>query len=164
MNKAQKIEVYTDGSTKNNGQENAVGGWAYIVLVNGSLAYTDYGYLFNTTNQQMELFAAIEACAYLDNRYDSFDSFTIYSDSAYLVNCVNNKWYEKWLTNGWKNSKDEPVANKPYWNLLIPYFDDFRFTFEKVKGHSNVKFNNLADELAQRAAEVGRKKIENSSN
>lgn len=161
---ALNIEVYTDGSAKNNGQENAYGGWAYIVLVNGGLAHSDYGYLYNTTNQQMELFAAIEACIYLDNRYSSFDKFVIYSDSAYLVNCVNNNWYSKWLETGWKNSKGEPVANKSYWNLLIPYFDDYRFTFEKVKGHSNVKYNNLADELAQRAAEVGRGKIENSSN
>ena len=163
MKKERKIEVYTDGSTKNNGQENAVGGWAYIVLVNGGVAHADNGHLFNTTNQQMELFAAIQACAYLDDRYGGFDKFVIYSDSAYLVNCVNNNWYGKWLETGWKNSKGEPVANKDYWNLLIPYFDDYRFTFKKVKGHSNVKYNNLADELAQCAAEIGRKKFENSS-
>lgn len=164
MNKAQKIEVYTDGSTKNNGQKNAVGGWAYLVLINGAMAHSDYSYLVGTTNQQMELYAAIEACNYLDNRYGNFDEFIIYSDSAYLVNCANNKWYNKWLETDWKNSKGEPVANKEYWQLLLPYFDDYRFTFEKVKGHSNVKFNNLVDELAQRAAEVGRKRIENSGN
>lgn len=164
MNKVRKIEVYTDGSAKNNGQENAVGGWAFVVLINGEVSYVTSWYSNNTTNQKMELYAAIIACDYLNERFNEFDNFIIYSDSAYLVNCANDGWYNKWLETGWKNSKGEPVANKEYWELLLPYFDDYRFTFQKVKGHSNNEYNNLVDELAQRAAEVGRSEIDFNSN
>lgn len=150
--KAPKIEVYTDGSAKGNGTKDAVGGWAYIVLKNGYLDWCGYGGKMNVTNQEMELLAAVYACDYLDSHYTSFDSFTIFSDSAYLINCFKNKWYNKWLENGWLNSKGEPVANQTYWQSLIPYFDDHRFNFVKVKGHSNVKNNNYVDELAQQAA------------
>lgn len=156
------IEAYTDGSAKNNGKKNAVGGWAFVVVVNGEIVYADHFYNFaEPTNQKMELHAALTACSYLDLRFTSFDSFIIYSDSAYLVNCVNQKWYEKWLENGWKNSKGEDVSNKAYWVDLIKYFDDPRFTFEKVKGHSDCEYNNIVDELAQSAAEEGRKILEN---
>lgn len=159
-NKERKIEVYTDGSAKGNGTKNSIGGWGYIVLVNGNLVHADSGCSPLTTNQKMELQAAIEACNYLQNRYSSFDNFTIFSDSAYLINCVNNKWYNNWLENGWTNSKGQPVANKTYWQELLPFFDDFRFKFVKVKGHSNIEYNNFVDELAQNAANRCKKVVE----
>lgn len=164
MKNPRKIEVYTDGSAKGNGTKKAVGGWAYIVLENGEQVHGDCGYQYRTSNQKMELYAAIEACRYLADRYTTFDSFTIYSDSAYLINCANNKWYNKWYENNWKNSKGDPVANKFYWRALVPFFEDYHYTFKKVKGHSNVKYNNIVDKLAQAAAEVGRKKHESNNN
>lgn len=158
-----KIEAYTDGSTKNNGLIGSVGGWAYVII-NNDIIYSDSDYIHDATNQRMELYAAIKACEYLDNNYGGFDSFTIYSDSAYLINCANDKWYNRWLENDWKSYTNKPIGNKDLWLRLIPFFEDYRFTFIKVKGHSNVKFNNFADKLAQNAAEEGRKKLESSNN
>lgn len=156
-----KIEAYTDGSAKNNGFSNVMGGWAYAIIKD-EVIHSDNGYMLESTNQQMELLAAIKACEYLDKNYGGFDSFTVYSDSAYLVNCANDKWYYKWLNNDWKNFTNGPVANKEYWIKLIPFFEDYRFSFIKVKGHSNNKYNNLVDGLAQSAAEEGREKFESS--
>ena len=160
-----KIEAYTDGSAKGNGTKNAVGGWAFLVMENDMIVFSDMGGEENTTNQKMELLAAVYACEFLSSHYSNFDSFTIFSDSAYLINCVNNKWYNKWLENDWLNSKGEPVANQMYWKALIPYFDDYRFTFVKVKGHSNIEYNIYVDKLAQEAAEKRKELMnEDSSN
>lgn len=80
------------------------------------------------------------------------DTATIYSDSAYIINCITQKWYKKWQTNGWRNSKKEPVANRELWERLIPYFENPRFSFEKVKGHSGEKdWNDYVDRLAVEA-------------
>ena len=158
-----KIEAYTDGSTKNNGQAGAVGGWAYAVIEK-DVIHVDFNYAYGVTNQRMELYAAIKACEFLDENYGGFDSFTIYSDSAYLINCANDKWYNKWLENDWKSFTNRPVGNKDLWIRLIPFFEDYRFTFIKVKGHSDVEFNNFVDGLAQSAAEKGRKEFESNSN
>ena len=153
-----KIEVYTDGSSKGNGTNNVVGGWAYAVVVDGKVICQESNFHYGMTNQAAELTAAIKACQFITNYcLDNFANYYIYSDSAYLVNCANQNWYDKWLVNDWTNSKGAPVANQELWQKLIPYFDDFRFNFCKVKGHSDNKYNNLVDELAQAAAERGKR-------
>jgi ribonuclease HI len=75
----------------------------------------------------------------------------VYSDSAYVINCYKQKWYKKWQVNGWINSKKQPVANKELWEQLIPYFENPFFSFEKVAGHADNKYNNLVDEMAVKA-------------
>ena len=55
--------------------------------------------------------------------------YIIYTDSAYLINCANQGWYLKWMTNGWMTSQKTPVANKELWEELIPTFDDIRFVY-----------------------------------
>ena len=153
-----KYNIYTDGATSGNGHEGAQGGWAWILLdEDDNIIAKGAGHIDNATNNICELTAVINVCSLVS----SDNEFTIYSDSAYLVNCVNQKWYNKWLENGWKNSKGEDVSNKAYWVDLIKYFDDPRFIFEKVKGHSDCEYNNIVDELAQSAAEEGRKILEN---
>ena len=78
-------------------------------------------------------------------RYDisKQDKITVYTDSAYLANCVKQKWYNKWLVNGWINSKKEPVANKNLWKSLIPFFEAENIEFVKVKGHAGNKYNEI---------------------
>lgn len=145
----KKIEVYTDGAVSNNGYENAVGGWAYTIYVDNKLTASNYGRLEGATNQQMELRAMIEGCkeAYalaqtLGNEVD------VYSDSAYCINCYNQKWYKGWRINGWKNARKQLVANKELWEELIYYFEAPFFHFYKVKGHANDKRNNEVDKMA----------------
>lgn len=149
-----RYSIYTDGATSGNGYEGAQGGWAWILLdENGTIVLKTVGHIDNATNNICELTAVIHACANALRTVllDPNPTFTIYSDSAYIINCYKEKWYKKWQKNGWVNSKKRPVANKELWECLIPYFEDSRFTFEKVKGHSNNEYNNLVDKLAVEA-------------
>lgn len=74
-------------------------------------------------------------------------------DSAYIVNCFNSNWRSGWENNGWKNAKKKPVENKDLWIALFKEVDRFgnKLTFSKTKGHSGVKWNEFADELANKA-------------
>lgn len=149
------FEIYCDGSTRGNGQENSVGAWAYVVLGAGAKIWQNCRAEANTTNQRMELTAAVEALEYLFHNEICvpFDTVKIYTDSAYLHNCYKQKWYNNWLSNGWRTSKKEPVANKDLWERLIKFFDLPEVEFIKVKGHADVHWNNYVDELAQCASQ-----------
>lgn len=146
-----RYSIYTDGATSGNGYEGAQGGWAWILLDEyENIIQKGVGHLDNTTNNICELAAVIDACNYAMS-LDANSTFIIYSDSSYIINCCKEKWYKKWQLNGWRNSKGHTVANKELWKYLIPYFEDSRFTFEKVKGHANNKYNNLVDKMAVEA-------------
>ena len=149
------IEIYTDGATSGNGYEGAQGGWAFVILENGYLAWKSSGHIDNATNNICELTAAIYAINrlvfMLKTNQLSFSPVTLYSDSAYIINCYKQKWYEKWEKNGWKNSKKEPVANKELWEQLIPHFKDPAIKFEKVPEHRGVQWNELVDAMAVEA-------------
>ena len=72
----------------------------------------------------------------------------VYSDSAYVVNCFRDKWYERWLQNGWKNSQKKPVENRDLWEALIAEVERHQVTWHKVAGHSGDLLNDRADRLA----------------
>ena len=97
-------EVYTDGATSGNGKADAPGGWAYVILKDGCLVSQNSGGEKGTTNQRMELTAALEACKEIE-AMDGFATVKLYSDSAYLINCFKQNWWKAWRANGWKNSK-----------------------------------------------------------
>lgn len=145
------LRLYTDGACSRNGQKGAIGGWAYVIVdENSVILHSDYGRVEGTTNQQMELTALIEGLTALTKL--SFFTAEIFSDSAYCINAINDKWIVKWLGNGWLTSKNEPVKNQEYWEALYAlYSNDERFTFTKVKGHSENYFNNLVDSIAVKA-------------
>ena len=143
------MKIYTDGATSNNGYKGSRGGWAWVIVDNNNKIVTQgYGAGREVTNNQCELMALIEACqeAKKDDNY-----YTIYSDSAYIINCYQQKWYKKWQQNGWINSKKDPVANQDLWEMLIPYFENPKFEFIKVKGHSTDYWNNYVDRMAVNA-------------
>lgn len=155
--------LYTDGSAKGNGKEDATGGWAYV-LVNAdfnSELFSDSGFETNTTNQKMELAAAVAGLKTVEPLLvPNQDRVVVYTDSAYLFNCYSQKWYVTWEKNGWLTSKRQPVVNRDLWEQLLPYFRKWGFDFAKVKGHStdysiHTIWNNKADELAQQAAAKG---------
>lgn len=155
-----KYNVYCDGSTKGNGTENSVGAWAYAVINDqyNSMSFADVHAVKETTNQRMELCAAIEALTKICSIAEfPQDQVVVYTDSAYLHNCYTQGWYKSWQKNGWKNSKKQPVANQDLWEMLIPYFETFGIDFVKVKGHAgnhniHEKWNNYVDNLAQTAS------------
>lgn len=100
----------------------------------------------NTSNQRMELTACIKA---LEAITATEKPVAIYSDSAYLVNCMHERWYDRWRKNGWKNAKKQPVENRDLWERLLELLEGRRVRFQKVEGHAGVELNERADELAQ---------------
>lgn len=132
--------VYTDGACSGNP---GPGGWAWVVPDG---RYGSGGEP-NTTNQRMELKAALEAVRSLDGPLE------IISDSTYVVNCFRDRWWEGWLTRGWVNSKKEPVANRDLWEPLIELYQHRDVKFTWVKGHSGNQWNDEADRLAVEAAQ-----------
>lgn len=152
------IKIYCDGATSANGMINARGGYG-VVLVHNNEEHYVYGRVSgDATNQICEIWAAIvginTALANFSKELKEDRRIEVYSDSAYVVNCINDQWYKKWQVNGWKNSQRQPVANQPLWEKLInllPYAD---LTFIKVKGHTGDIYNEKADELARAGAQM----------
>ena len=137
------IILYTDGACSGNP---GPGGWGAVLIFN-SIEKELSGANPNTTNNVMEITAVIEGLKAL-KRPCNVD---IYSDSAYVVNCFEKNWINNWIKNNWVNSKKEPVKNKELWLELLNLTKIHNVTFNKVKGHSNVKYNNRCDELARNA-------------
>ena len=133
--------MYTDGACLGNP---GPGGWAWAVP-GGPFAS---GAAPATTNQRMEIQAAMEAVRALDG------PLVVVSDSTYVVNCFRDRWWEGWLARGWINKAKKPVANRDLWEPLIDAVraDPTRVAFRWVKGHSDDPANDLVDRLAVEAA------------
>ena len=144
-------EIYTDGACSNNGNKDATGGWAFVVIHNGEIIHRSKGAEKNTTNQRMELIACINACDWLAENIPFVGEVKVNSDSAYLCNCYSQNWWCNWEVNGWRNSKKEPVANADLWKRLIQFFEMPNYTFLKVKGHSTNTYNNIVYKMAVEA-------------
>lgn len=142
----KKVIVYTDGACRGNGRENTIGAYGIVLMYNGAKKEIKKAVL-NTTNNIMELTAVIEALSILKEPCE----VELYSDSAYVVNAINNKWIDSWLKNGWRTSSKEPVKNKELWESLIEVLKNHKVKFIKVKGHSDNEYNNRCDALANEA-------------
>ena len=133
--------AYTDGACSGNP---GPGGWAWAVP-DGPWAS---GAAAHTTNQRMEISAAYEAV-----RANS-GPLEIVSDSTYVVNCFNDRWYAGWKQRGWKNSQRKPVANRDLWEPFIDLvLERGDVTFRWVKGHGTDPMNELVDLLAVEASQ-----------
>lgn len=148
-------EVYTDGACIRNGQPDAKAGYGVYFGANNpeNRSITLRGRL--QTNQRAELQAIKEAYQII-KKWDDGHYYEIYSDSDYAIKCVT-KWWEKWDSNGWRNSKGDPVANRDKIQEILDLMHDKGcrkvIGIQKVKAHSDCEGNNGADELAREAAE-----------
>jgi ribonuclease HI len=143
-----EIAIYCDGACSNNQQRQNRGGWGAILLYQGK-AMEISGAEANTSNNRMELLACIKALEAIKNPALPVDVFT---DSAYLHNCLAQKWYLRWQKNGWLTAGKKPVENKDLWLRLLKLKDRFRqITFHKVAAHSQIEWNERADKLAKDA-------------
>lgn len=147
------ITIYTDGACKGNGQDNAQGGWA-AVLDNGKKQLQLSAGVSDTTNQRMELQAAIEGLKAVRN---SDATIKLLTDSKYLQKGCN-EWLSAWKAKDWKRSNGKPVLNLDLWQELDSLLEVLKVTFQWVKGHSGNKMNDLADRLAVEAVGNGLKK------
>lgn len=140
-------KIYTDGSTRKNGSSDAIGAYGYVVLGENEQIIGENSKIEEcTTNQRVELLAAINGIKSIINSIDKSDFIEVYSDSAYLCNCKHQCWYKNWLKNGWTNSKKQPVANKDLWEQLIPLFENEQINFVKVKGHAGRNYHEMWNE------------------
>ncbi len=139
----KKIIIYTDGACSGNPGK---GGWGTLLMY-GSSTRELSGYDPATTNNRMELMAAIRGLEALKEPC----RVELYSDSAYLVNALNEGWLARWVKNGWKTAAKKPVENIDLWQDILKLIRLHRVTFHKVKGHSDNQFNNRCDELARMA-------------
>jgi ribonuclease HI len=142
------ITVYTDGACRGNPGR---GGWAWAVP-SGRFAS---GAEPATTNQRMEITAALEALRTLTA--DGASDVDVVSDSTYVVNCFKDRWWQGWQRRNWKNSQNKPVANRDLWEPLIELAvsSESNVTWRWVKGHSGDPWNDRVDELATIAADRG---------
>ena len=139
----EKVVIYTDGACSGNP---GPGGWGAILMYKGTKKEIS-GAIFNTTNNVMELTAALEGLKMLKFPCE----VELYSDSAYLVNGFLQGWIYNWQKNNWKTSNKEPVKNKEIWQEIYKLTQVHEFKFIKVKGHADNEFNNRCDELARNA-------------
>ena len=135
------VTIYTDGACSGNP---GIGGWCAILMCEDREKILS-GYNKQTTNNRMELFAVIEGLAEL--RVPC--KVKIYSDSAYVVNAINEKWLESWEKNNWRSKSKDDVKNVDLWKKLLIEMSKHEVTFIKVKGHSDNEFNNKCDEIAR---------------
>ena len=133
------IEIYTDGACRGNP---GPGGWG-VVLIAGRHRKTMHGGAAETTNNRMELTAAIEAL----NALKSASRVTLHTDSKYVMDGIN-EWLANWKKRGWKTSAKKPVKNQDLWEALDEATQRHDITWKWVKGHDGNPGNEAADELA----------------
>ena len=139
-----EVTIYTDGACSGNP---GPGGWGAILLY-GDREREVSGGERHTTNQRMELRAAVEGLKALTRPCH----VKLHSDSAYLVNCFKQRWYDNWIRNGWMTKARTPVGNRDLWEELIRLNELHDVAWIKVAGHSGDPLNERADVLARQAA------------
>ncbi|MCP4316373.1 MAG: ribonuclease HI [Hyphomicrobiales bacterium] len=138
------VEIFTDGACSGNP---GPGGWS-VVLRYGKIDKELSGGEADTTNNRMELTAAIEALNALRERC----RVDLYTDSSYVKDGIGG-WIEGWKRNGWKTAAKKPVKNAELWQALEAARDRHDVTWHWVKGHAGHPENERADELARLAME-----------
>jgi len=139
------IVIYTDGGCHGNP---GPGGWGVVVLVNGEAKELSGGEKY-TTNNRMELSAAINALSFVKNTPSlQGKSVEIYTDSQYVKNGITS-WINGWKRNGWLTAKKQPVLNKELWEKLDELNNFVKPNWNWVKGHAGVEYNEICDKLCQ---------------
>ena len=139
------IKIYTDGSCLENPGN---GGWAAIIIINGQKTNIK-GSKKNTTNNQMELLAPIEAL----KKIPKGSKVQIFTDSKYVKSGIT-EWIYNWKKNGWKTANKQEVKNKDLWTELDILANEFEISWNWVKAHSTDELNNEVDLIAKEAANL----------
>ena len=146
------ITIYTDGACSGNP---GAGGWGAVLLYKEHRK-TISGFVAETTNNQMEIKAVIEALKTVKKS----SSINIYSDSLYVQNGIT-KWIFTWKKNNWHNANRKPVKNIELWQELEKETNKHTINWHWVKGHSGDKLNEEADKLAREAVKFNKNKVIN---
>ena len=147
-----QIKIYTDGACIGNP---GPGGWAAIILQEKEKKEL-FGGEKHTTNNRMELTAAIKGLEFCDSQEEkqlSLKEIKIYTDSVYLKEGITS-WISNWEKNNWKTSDKKNVKNVDLWKKLKELIQSNQVEWNWVKGHSEDAMNNLADKLAKKATPI----------
>ena len=139
----KNVTIYTDGGCEPNPGPGGYG----VVLISGSARKELSGGFCLTTNNRMEIFAAIVGLEAL--KFPC--KVRLYSDSRYLVDAMTEGWVERWKANGWWRNKKEKALNTDLWERLLALCARHQVRFEWVKGHAGHGLNERCDELAMTA-------------
>ena len=142
MNK--KVDIYTDGACSGNP---GPGGWGVLIKIENENIELSGGDR-ETTNNRMELMAAIKALEEIDKDYE----ITLYTDSNYVKDGITS-WISNWKKNNWKTANKKDVKNKELWMRLDEAIKDKNISWVWVKGHAGNAGNDQADYLARSALE-----------
>lgn len=141
----KQVDIYTDGACRGNPGPGGFG----AILVFAGIEKEFSGGEAQTTNNRMELLAAITALSALKEPC----AVTLYSDSKYLVDAINQNWVYGWRKKGWKKSDGKPALNIDLWERLLTLLETHCVRFIWVKGHNGHPYNERCDRLAVKEAE-----------
>ncbi len=144
----KEVHIYSDGACKGNP---GPGGYGTILKYKQHSKELSGGFA-NTTNNRMELFAAIAGLEELTEPC----LVQLYSDSRYLVNAFNKGWLKSWQARNWRKRDKSAVLNQDLWQRLLKAAEPHQLKLHWVKGHANNPLNNRCDELASKAAKAVR--------
>lgn len=160
-----KVKVYTDGACSNNP---GPGGWG-AVFTDKEEPMILSGFSTKTTNNRMELLAVVKTLQHILHNVDyykdtGYKHFEIYSDSAYVVNAINNSWVHSWYMKDWKTAKGTEVKNTDLWQRYLKFSGllmkkGIKITLYKVKGHAGNTYNEYVDGIAKEEVNKARKYI-----
>ena len=136
-----KYQIYTDGACSGNP---GPGGWAAIIIDENDLEIVLRGGSKETTSNQMELTAFIEA---IKSVHLEKPQIELYSDSKYLIDGINS-WLRNWKKRGWKTADNKPVKNLELWQEIDQLTQNINLKLIWVKGHNENKYNEMADKIA----------------
>ena len=150
---SEVINIYTDGACRNNP---GPGGWAAVILTPQGTNLTVRGRDPTSTNNRMELTAAVKGLQEMDHMIPKARDLPVilHSDSKYLTDAFNQNWLGRWKKNGWKTSMNKPVNNPDLWEELLLLAEQRNITWQWVKGHSGNYFNELCDQMATEEAQM----------
>lgn len=139
------IVIYTDGGCSGNP---GPGGWGAVILADGKDLRISGGE-HNTTNNRMELMAAISALSAVANTPDFNNRpVSVYADSQYVKNGITS-WITNWKKNGWRTAAKKPVLNQDLWQKLDALNSSLNVSWNWVKGHAGIEYNEVCDQLCQ---------------
>lgn len=139
----QDLVIYTDGACSGNP---GPGGWG-VLMQFGSAEKELFGGEKETTNNRMEMMAAIEAIKAIKPKYKG--QITLWTDSTYVLKGIT-EWIHGWKRRGWKKADKKPVINADLWRILDELNQKHTIEWKWVKGHAGIEGNERADELARK--------------
>jgi ribonuclease HI len=149
----ESLKIFTDGGCSGNP---GPGGWAYVITIETfqgqKLLAEQFGGEKATTNNRMELTAVIESLRALKTMDNTPRKAIVYTDSQYVQKGIT-EWILKWKQNSWRTSDKKPVKNQDLWVELDALCGDFSLTWEWVRGHSGIEYNERCDAMTQQAIE-----------